>query len=203
MPNSVAVHAIGGTVRGISPDGSVRWHGTLPDGDRLTAPLAPALNSMVYIRGRHDLHAYGSDGRWLWKRQVSALPPKAQPALFAPAAMADSSVVIRVEAKELRAFEPDGSPRWDLKLPDGELAAPVVGASNGQLIAPTTAGLYGISPRGEILWRQSASGAAPVTPPQSAPPPPPAPVQGPPAAPSVAAMASAEPVPAAASVSSK
>jgi outer membrane protein assembly factor BamB len=65
--SSAAVATGDTTVVCYATSGEVRWIYTLPDGDRLVAPPAPAANGLVHLRGRNRLYAVNAEGKWQWQ----------------------------------------------------------------------------------------------------------------------------------------
>jgi outer membrane protein assembly factor BamB len=151
LPNSVAIQASKQTVHAVGPDGTQRWKMPIPDGDKVAAPLTGALNSTVYVRGERGLYAASPEGKWLWKRDLAGKGPAGP--IYGPIALPDSSVAVLVGARQLLGFEHDGTPRWDVQLPEGDVTAAPATAANGHVLVATTAGIYSISPGGEIVWR--------------------------------------------------
>jgi outer membrane protein assembly factor BamB len=156
LPNSTAVYAEDAVLRGIAPDGASSWRQVLPNG-KVVTPVAAAANSMLYVRTESALHAFSPKGELLWSNDELSAPPALDPALLAPVALADSSVAVVVSAKEVRGIDTDGSLRWSVVLPIGDVAAPLVPCANGQLLVRATSGLYAISPQGKIIWHRAPS----------------------------------------------
>ena len=75
-------------------------------------------------------------------------------ALYEPAALTDSSVVVLVDDRSYRAYGVDGKVRWQFDLSRGRRPlAPPRGSPNGQLFVSSDIGIYAVGPEGKLSWR--------------------------------------------------
>lgn len=157
LPNSWTILAREGSVVALDPDGLLRWTTNLPKRDRITTPITAAADGTVYLRGRSMLHSLAPDGKWRWTKKIPGVPDRSPPekvSIYAPIALSDSTVAMLTERRELTAFTYEGNVRWERYIPgDGDPVAPPRCASNGQIIVPTTAWIFAISPVGHLDWR--------------------------------------------------
>jgi hypothetical protein len=153
LPNRVIVEGSGNRLRALGTEGNVRWELSLPDLDTLAAPLAPARNSSVYARGAKAIHAVDPWGKVLWNYALTATA--ISPALmrtYEPVALPDSGVVLAVGKGALVSLFANGSERWEVDIPSGDFVGAPIALENGDVVVPTTTGVYAYSPTGSVEW---------------------------------------------------
>jgi outer membrane protein assembly factor BamB len=69
--STVAVTKSDSLLINYSATGQPRWTFTMPDGDRLTAPLVNAPNSIICMRGAAKIYAVDSGGNLSWQADFS------------------------------------------------------------------------------------------------------------------------------------
>jgi outer membrane protein assembly factor BamB len=150
LPNNVAVLSAERRLMGLQGDNRVAWELRLPNDDVAIAPMAVALNSVAYVRGRKGIYAVLPDGKLSWQKSLEGRPRDAE--LDAPAALSDSTAAV-VTGDDILRFDHAGSVRWRLTLPEGHQTGRLVGTMDGSLLIPTSAGIYSITSDGNVAWR--------------------------------------------------
>jgi len=153
LPNNTTIHAGTNRIIALRTDGEIVWELTLPDRDTIIAPVAVALNSVTYVRGTRALHAAKPDGKWLWSKALEGRSFTKSRAADSPVAMSDSTVAV-VIGNDIVRFDHAGAVRWRISLPEGHVSARLAAGMDGSLVASTTAGIYSLSPDGQVTWRR-------------------------------------------------
>jgi outer membrane protein assembly factor BamB len=135
----------------VQTDNQVAWETKLPNDDVAIAPLAVALDSVTYVRGRKGLYAVQPDGKLGWQKPLDARP-HGTATLDAPVALSDSTVAISMGDDVLR-FDHSGAVKWRFTVPEGHQTGRLSAAMDGSLLVPTSAGIYSINPDGNVGWR--------------------------------------------------
>ncbi|HTQ06297.1 MAG TPA: PQQ-binding-like beta-propeller repeat protein [Polyangiaceae bacterium] len=151
LPNNTALYALKHRLVAVRREGDILWEATLPAQDEVIAPVAVALNSAAYVRSGTALHAIAPDGKWAWSKHLDAQAHEKTPDANAPVTLPDSTVAVAV-ADDIVHFDEKGVAVWRATLPDGHLIARMRAGMDGAIFAPTTAGLYCISPDGNVSW---------------------------------------------------
>jgi outer membrane protein assembly factor BamB len=157
LPNNTVLHCLRSKVTAVRREGDVAWELTLPYGDALVAPPAVALNSVAYFRGSNGVYAATPDGKWAWSKPLDKRPSGTTPAIDAPVTFPDSTVAVAVGDEVVR-LDDRGAVRWRVTVPDGHVNSRLSAGMDGALFVPTTAGLYCVSPDGNIAWKRAIGG---------------------------------------------
>jgi len=152
LPNNTAVYALKHRLVAIRREGDILWEAQLPSQqESIIAPVAVALNSSSYVRSSSSLYAVAPDGKWAWSKHLEAQAHEKTPDANAPVTLPDSTVAVAV-ADDIVRYDEKGTVMWRATLPDGHLVARMRAGMDGALFAPTTAGLYCLSPDGNVSW---------------------------------------------------
>jgi outer membrane protein assembly factor BamB len=157
LPNNVALQCAKSKVTAVRREGDVAWELILPYGDALIAPVAVALNSIAYLRGNKGLYAATPDGKWAWSKPLEARSAAKSMSADAPVTFPDSTVAVAV-GDDIVRFDDKGAVRWRLSLPEGHINGRMSAGMDGALFVATSAGLYCISPEGNVAWRRAVGG---------------------------------------------
>jgi len=154
LPNNTAIYGRGERVVAVRREGEILWEGAIPSGDALIAPIAVALNSTAYLRGKKALHLVGSDGKWLWSRPLDGEAAGKNPEVNAPTTFPDSTAAVVVGDDILR-FDSKGVVLWRFSLPEGHVVAHPRAGMDGALFVQSSAGMYCLSPEGNVSWMRA------------------------------------------------
>jgi len=152
LPNSFAVFYSGCELGALAPSGAPIWRLSLPDQATIIADVAIAPSSATYVRGSGALYAVSAEGKLLWRVVLPEPPSSMSRRSLAPVALADSTVVILENHRQLRAFAVDGAERWSAGIPAGDAWGPLRPCPNGQVLVTTTGGIYTFSSKGDVAW---------------------------------------------------
>jgi outer membrane protein assembly factor BamB len=151
LPNNVAIFSSDHRLLALQGDNQVAWETKLPNDDTAIAPLAVALNSMTYVRGKKGIYAVLPDGKLGWQKALDG-HPHGMTTLDAPVALSDSTVALTAGDDVLR-FDHSGAVKWRFALPEGHQTGRLSATMDGSLLVPTSAGIYSISPDGNVGWK--------------------------------------------------
>ncbi len=152
LPNNTAIYALKHRLVAVRREGDVLWEASLPSQqESVIAPIAVALNSSAYVRSSSALYAIAPNGKWVWSKHLDAQAHEKTPEVNAPVTLPDSTVAVAV-GDDIVHYDEKGVAIWRTTLPDGHLVARMRAGMDGALFAPTTAGLYCISPDGNVSW---------------------------------------------------
>jgi outer membrane protein assembly factor BamB len=151
LPNNVAVFSADRRLLALQNDNQVAWETKLPNDDVAIAPLAVALDSVTYVRGKKGLYAVLPDGKLGWQKPIDGRA-HGSATLDAPVALSDSTVAISTGDDVLR-FDHGGAIKWRFTVPEGHQTGRLSSAMDGSLLVPTSAGIYSINPDGNVSWR--------------------------------------------------
>lgn len=154
LPNNVVIQSSRNKLVALREGGEVAWELTLPNEDRVLAPVAVALNSVTYVRGSKFIHAATPDGKWLWSKQLDGEATGRSTINNTPVALSDSAVALMI-GDDLVRFDTNGGVRWRVTLPEGRLTSRIVAGMDGSVLVPTTTGLYSFNPEGNVSWRRA------------------------------------------------
>ena len=132
-------------------DGAVQWDREISGcGGLLESTVA--MDSMLYVRDSKSLSSFDPEGNLRWTVRLSDTSPSHT--LAAPAALADSRVVLAATPKSVVVYERDGKISWSFSPPSEEMlvTAPVEMKTEGVLLMTSRAAYY-LSATGEVRWR--------------------------------------------------
>lgn len=154
LPNNTAIYGRGAHVVAVRREGEILWESTIPSGDSLIAPIAVALNSTAYVRGKKALHVISSDGKWLWSRPLEGQAAGNTAEVNAPATFPDSTAAVAV-GDDVIHFDSKGAVLWRVSLPEGHVVARLRAGMDGALFVQSSAGMYCLSPDGNVSWMRA------------------------------------------------
>lgn len=153
LPNNVAIQANHNKILAVRREGDVAWELTLPQSDTIIAPTSVALNSFAYVRGAKGIYAASPEGKWAWSKALESRSTTKSRMADQPATFPDSTVAVVVGSDIVR-FDEQGVVRWRLSLPEGQVNGRPKAGMDGSLFVPTSAGLYCITPDGNVEWKR-------------------------------------------------
>lgn len=157
LPNNTVLHCSRTKVTAVRREGKTAWALTLPNGDGLVAPPAVALNSVAYFRGSKGVYAASPDGKWAWSKPLESRSANKSRSSDTPVSFPDSTIALTV-GDDIVRFDDRGAVRWRVTLPEGHVNARMSAGMDGALFVATTAGVYCVSPDGNIVWRKPIGG---------------------------------------------
>jgi outer membrane protein assembly factor BamB len=157
LPNNTVLQCGPSKIVAVHREGDVAWELTVPYGDALIAPAAVGLNSVAYFRGTKGVYAALPDGKWAWSKPLESRSTIKSRASDTPVTFPDSTVAVAV-GDDIVRFDDKGVVRWRLALPEGHVNARMSAGMDGALFVPTSAGLYCISPEGNVAWKRANAG---------------------------------------------